>query len=179
MIEISPVTVTHSVTDRAIRNLPFRVVAGESFLGECDLVCGPNTPETHQGSTALDVSTALNASTALDSVRNTGHEKAGRVEKSRAWQSSRGRKLRVLLVRQHKDDFSVVLLVIAVIVIVFRDHDGLTEIDAPCREQRFSLPIRQQQRSEIIIDPRVNDHLCEGIILVRKVSYRHVGVGGG
>src|SRR5258708_13639393 len=176
MIEISPVTVTHSVTDRAIRSLPFRVLARESFLGGCDLVCGPNTPETHQVSTALDVSTAQDISTALDSVRNTGHQQAGRLEKSRAWQSSRGRKLPVLLVRQHKDDFSVVLLVIAVIVIVFRDHDELTEIDAPCREHRFSLPIRHHQLSEIIIEPRRNAHFSSEPIFERKASNRTGGV---
>src|SRR5260370_12221892 len=115
MIEISPVTVTHSVTDRAIRNLPFRVLARESFLGGCDLVCGPNTPETHQVSTALDVSTALNVSTALDSVRNTGHQQAGRLEKSRAWQSSPGRNLPVLLLRHHKSHCTFILLLMTVL----------------------------------------------------------------
>src|SRR5262245_5756677 len=42
MIEISPLTLTHSVTDCAIRDLPFRVLR-DPYLGAGDLLRGPHS----------------------------------------------------------------------------------------------------------------------------------------
>ena len=77
--------------------------------------------------------------TALDSVRRTGHQQPGRLEKS-AGPAGTWR-----LVRQHKDDFVIgFVMVIAVSVVIFRDHDGglrrPAPKEAPFREQRFGVP---------------------------------------
>ena len=41
------------------------------------------------------------------------------------------------MVGQHKDDSVGVLLDIVIIVLVFGDHDGSLQIDAPVRERLF------------------------------------------
>lgn len=64
---------------------------------------------------------------ALDSVRHTGHQQFGRLEKCltcRRRRLARG-------VRQHKSDFIVVFHLPAVIVLIFREHNGVVQIDAP------------------------------------------------
>src|SRR4051794_17963692 len=75
---------------------------------------------------------ALNpVATALNPVRSDGHHQAGRLEKRLSrWTVTRG-------LRQDKDDFTVVLHLIVPIVRLFIDHDGILQMKAPCREQRF------------------------------------------
>src|SRR6266478_5096454 len=92
MIEISPVTLTHSVTDRAMRNLPFSSPRPRSFLGGCDLLCGPSSLQIK------DTSARLNRlATALDPVRRNGHQHLGRLKQ-------RFPSRRTCVSRHHKDD---------------------------------------------------------------------------
>src|SRR5262245_51382212 len=113
MIEMSFVTFTHSVTSRAIPNLPFPGPCPHRFLVDAKLP----SPQTK-------------SLTSLDSVRCTGHQQAGRLEKSLAPRRPRS----TWLVRQHKDHLIAATHVIAIFIIIFRNNDGVRQIDAPFRE---------------------------------------------
>jgi hypothetical protein len=85
----------------------------------------------------------------LDSVRRTGHQQFGRVERMR------GDGCYSVLVRQHKDDFIVRLHDVVIIVLCFRDYDGARQIKARLvdpgsgclhgamrREVRMGIPVQ-------------------------------------
>ena len=68
--------------------------------------------------------------TPLDSVRRDGHQQFGRFEKCMA---SR-RCCLTPVVRQHKNDFIVVILLPAVLVLIFCKHNGVVQKDSPVRQ---------------------------------------------
>ena len=68
---------------------------------------------------------ALKVQTPLDSVRRTGHQQFGSIEKTGPADDYS------VIVRQHKHDFIVGLHGVVIIVLFFVDHNGALQIEAP------------------------------------------------
>ena len=108
--------------------------------------------------------------TALDSVRRAGHQQFGRCEKLRGGGKRRRSGVSYsLFVRQHKDDFIVVLHDVVIIMFLFRDYDGALQTRGQrCIDRGSGLvhgggcrvapavPFKEVAG----ICPGVDDHLC-------------------
>ena len=113
MIEISPVTLTHSVTSRAIRNL---LLPSARPHRDANLMRDQTRFKRERHRLASD-----RVATALDSVRRNGHQQFGRFEKRLALRNSSDS----VEVGQHQDDILGIVAVMAVLIFFFRDHSGL------------------------------------------------------